>query len=91
MLEHILMIYLIAVNLTAFIVYGIDKLKAVKGKWRISERTLLLFAVFGGSAGALAGMFLFRHKTQKAKFTILVPCVLTVQILLGMWLIKCFL
>lgn len=51
-------------SLIAFILYGVDKSKAKKGKWRISERVLLLFPVFGGAIGGLLGMLAFRHKTK---------------------------
>ena len=56
--------YLIIINIIAFVVYGIDKMKAKKGVWRIPEKTLLLLAAIGGSVGAAAGMRLWRHKTQ---------------------------
>ncbi len=71
----------------AFFVYGIDKWKAKKEKWRISESALLIWAVIGGSIGALLGMYFFRHKTQKNKFKIGVPLILVAQIVL----IVCFL
>lgn len=61
-------IYLLAVNVLAFIVYGIDKYKAKHAKWRISETTLLLLAVFGGSVGAWCGMKKWHHKTMHKKF-----------------------
>ena len=56
-MESYVLIYLLAANAVAFLVFGIDKWKAVKGRWRIPEKTLLLFAAAGGSPGALAGMF----------------------------------
>ena len=71
----------------AFFVYGIDKWKAKKEKWRISESALLIWAVIGGSIGALLGMYFFRHKTKKNKFKIGVPLILVAQIVL----IVCFL
>jgi uncharacterized membrane protein YsdA (DUF1294 family) len=58
----------ILVNLFTFSVYWVDKRKAVKNKWRISERTLILFTLAGGGIGALFGMSLLRHKTRKVKF-----------------------
>ena len=64
--EHgaaVLMIFL-AVDILAFIMYGIDKKRAKKNEWRISERTLLLAGFCGGAVGALAGMKIFRHKTR---------------------------
>lgn len=65
--------YLMIINLAAFIMYGIDKKRALCGRWRISEATLLGIAFAGGSVGALLGMRCFRHKTRHWKFRILVP------------------
>lgn len=73
--------YLIVVNIIAFFVYGIDKRKARKGRFRISEASLLGVAVFGGSVGAFLGMRIFRHKTRKPKFYIGVPVILILQAL----------
>ena len=58
-----LLYYLIFINVVTFLVYGIDKWKAKQGSWRISEATLLILAVFGGSIGALLGMKVWHHKT----------------------------
>ncbi len=77
-----LIIYLILINLIAFLAMYIDKRKAQKGKWRIKEYTLLMLAVFGGSIGAIIGMYTFRHKTQKARFYIGFPLILILEILL---------
>ena len=76
----ILLIYLITVNLVAFIMYGVDKSKAIKGKWRISEYSLIAAAVIGGSVGAIAGMKVFHHKTKKIKFYFGLPAILVFQI-----------
>lgn len=73
MLIKIIIVYLVIINLLAFFLYGIDKWKAKADKWRVSEKTLLVVAVIGGSLGALIGMQIFRHKTQHWKFRILVP------------------
>ena len=73
-------IYIIIVNIAAFCLYGIDKSAAIKQKQRIPNRVLLLIAVFGGSLGALAGMYTFRHKTKKWYYTITVPVLLVIQI-----------
>ena len=59
-----LLYYLIVINIATFLVYGIDKWKAKQGSWRISEATLLILAVIGGSIGALLGMKVWRHKTM---------------------------
>ena len=71
--------YLILVNLIAFALYGIDKRRAKQGAWRISEYTLLLVALLGGSLGALLGMRYFRHKTRHRKFRYGVPLILLLQ------------
>ena len=65
-----------------FIVYGIDKVKAMKGKWRISEATLLLLAIIGGSVGAWLGMKTWHHKTMHKKFKYGLPLILLAQIAL---------
>ena len=77
MLGKILLVYLLVINLIAFAMYGLDKQRAIKDKWRIPEKTLLLVALFGGGVGAFAGMQTFRHKTKHWKFLIGVPaCIL---------------
>ena len=75
-------IYLAAVNITAFILYGADKKKAKRGQWRIPEKTLLGIAAIGGSDGAILGMFLFRHKTKHWYFRYGLPAILIVQLAL---------
>ena len=87
-MKTILLAVLLLVNLLAFALYGIDKLKAKKGAWRIPESTLLLVAFLGGSLGALLGMELFRHKTKHAKFKVLVPLFLILHIALGVYIFK---
>ncbi len=77
----IILIYLELVNLTAFALYGADKLRARRGRRRIPEATLILIAVIGGSIGALGGMYLFRHKTRKPRFSVGVPVILGMQVL----------
>ena len=72
--------HLLAINAVAFIVYGIDKYKAKKAKWRISEATLLLLAVLGGSIGAWMGMKVWHHKTMHKKFKYGIPAILLIQI-----------
>ena len=74
------LLYLLLVNAVAFILMLADKIKAKKNLWRIRESTLMLSAALGGSLGALAGMYLFRHKTRHLKFTIGVPVILGLQI-----------
>lgn len=78
--------YLILMNLIAFALYGIDKRRAKQGAWRISEYTLLLVALLGGSLGALLGMRYFRHKTRHRKFRYGMPLILLLQLGLGLYL-----
>ena len=75
-------IYLIIINIITFLAMWIDKTKAKKGKWRISEPTLLGLGVLGGSIGGMIGMYTFRHKTKKKRFTIGMPAILIVEILI---------
>ena len=85
MFTKVLLCYAIGCNVLSFLLFGIDKYRAVKKKWRISERTLLIIALIGGSLGALFGMFSFHHKTQKYKFSIGIPLILILHIFL-LWL-----
>ena len=73
---------LICINVVTFLVYGIDKWKAKKGSWRISEATMLILAVIGGSIGAMLGMKVWHHKTQHKKFKYGLPLILLAQIAL---------
>ena len=82
MIANALLYYLIVINVVTFTVYGIDKLKAKQGSWRISEATLLILAVIGGSFGALFGMKVWRHKTMHKKFKYGLPLILIIQIIL---------
>ncbi|MGN1267271.1 MAG: DUF1294 domain-containing protein [Dorea sp.] len=82
-MTEIVWIYLIAVNLVAFAMYGSDKRKAKKNQWRIPEATLLGVALIGGSVGALLGMKVFRHKTKHWKFKIMVPLFLVLHLAMG--------
>lgn len=79
-ISKLLIVYVAAVNVVAFVVYGVDKYKAQKAKWRIRESTLLLLAAIGGSAGAWLGMKVWHHKTRHAKFRYGVPAILLVQL-----------
>ena len=80
-MNRILIVYLFAVNLFAFILYGMDKNRAKRGEWRIKEKTLLGVAVIGGSIGALLGMHIFHHKTKHVYFLYGIPAVLFLQVL----------
>ena len=77
---YAILIYLAAINVAAFFLYGIDKWKARHDKWRITEARLIWIAVAGGSIGALLGMKLWHHKTLHAKFKYGLPTILILQI-----------
>lgn len=74
-------IYVMLINFIAFVVYGIDKWKAVHHKYRVSEKTLIGLAVIGGSIGAFFGMQVFRHKTKHLKFVVGVPAIFLIQVI----------
>ena len=75
-------IYIIAINLIAFLAMYVDKRKAKYGRWRIPEQTLFILALIGGSIGSIAGMYTFRHKTKKLRFSVGFPVILILQIIL---------
>ena len=83
---HIILYYLLAVNIATFLLYGIDKYKANKNKWRISEATLLTMAAIGGSIGAWTGMRIWHHKTMHKKFKYGIPLISIMQIALVAYL-----
>ena len=87
-MANALLYYLIVINILTFAVYGIDKWKAKKGSWRISEATLLILAAIGGSIGALLGMKIWHHKTMHKKFKYGLPLILIIQIILIGYLSK---
>lgn len=82
----ILTIYLIAINIATFFVYGIDKWKARRSKWRIPESTLLTLAVLGGSIGAFIGMRTWHHKTMHNKFKYGVPLIINLQVVSAVYI-----
>lgn len=77
---RIFFFYLIILNLAGLIFMWSDKRKAIRHAWRTPEKTLFGIALLGGSAGILAGMYLFRHKTKHMSFVIGVPVILMLQI-----------
>ena len=79
-LLHIALIYLAVINVVTFFMYGVDKWKAKKSKWRISEATLLIMAIMGGSIGAWLGMKTWHHKTLHKKFRYGVPTIIIIQL-----------
>lgn len=79
--------YIVIINLITFVVYGRDKSQARRREWRTPESTLFILAIAGGSVGALAGMYLFHHKTRKKSFMFGIPIILLVQLLLILLLV----
>ncbi|MBO7465245.1 MAG: DUF1294 domain-containing protein [Bacteroidales bacterium] len=88
-LTHILLLYLVAVNLVTFFIYGIDKFKSKRAKWRVPEATLLGLAAVGGSIGAWLGMKLWHHKTLHKKFRYGIPLILIAQIAIVLMTVVC--
>ena len=82
----VLLVWLAVINLLTFIVYGADKRRARKGKWRVPEKTLFLLSLLGGSIGALLGMRVFHHKTKHWYFVWGIPAILLAQIVLAVWI-----
>lgn len=81
-MQQMIIIYLVVINVVTFFMYGIDKWKAWKAKWRIREAALLGLAVLGGSVGAWLGMRVWHHKTLHKKFRYGVPAIIVIQLLL---------
>ena len=82
----VLLVWLAVINLLTFIVYGVDKRRARRGKWRVPEKTLFLLPLLGGSIGALLGMRVFHHKTKHWYFVWGIPAILLAQIALAVWI-----
>lgn len=87
MLESILIIIVI-INIVTFIIYGIDKYKAKKGKWRIPENSLIGLAIIGGSIGAYLGMRVWHHKTMHLKFKYGIPLIIIIQLIAAYMFVK---
>lgn len=81
-----IIIYLLIINVLGFFAMGFDKWKAKRGRWRIPEDSLFMFTILGGGIGTIAGIYIFRHKTKKLKFTIGMPLILILEILLFIYL-----
>lgn len=85
---EILLCFLLFINALAFSLMGLDKARAKRGVRRIPEKTLFLSAVLGGSAGAIAGMYVFRHKTRHRHFVVGMPLILLLQLAAAFWLLR---
>lgn len=83
-----IIIYIVCINIIGFFVMCIDKQKAKKGKWRIKEQTLFYITLVGGGIGTITGMYLFRHKTKKLRFTIGFPVIVVSEIILAIYIIS---
>ena len=81
-------IIIVIINIATFIIYGIDKYKAKKGKWRIPENSLIGLAIIGGSIGAYLGMRVWHHKTMHLKFKYGIPLIIAIQMVIAYMLVK---
>ncbi len=84
--EIIISVYLFIINISAFVLCGIDKYRSKRNMWRIQETTLFNLALLGGALGLLLGMKLFRHKTKHKSFTLFVPAIIITQALIVLYL-----
>ena len=82
-----LLLYLLAINVIAFLAMGIDKWKAKRGAWRIPEQTLISMVLLGGGIGGILGMYAFRHKTKKPRFYVGFPIILILEIIIAIYII----
>ena len=80
---HVIVIYLVVINVMTFLTFGIDKWKAKKSKWRIREAALLMLALLGGSVGAWLGMKVWHHKTLHKKFQYGIPAIFILQLIVA--------
>lgn len=78
--------YLVIMNIIGLAIMGIDKSRAKRHAWRISEKELFWVSIFGGSMGTWAGMYLFRHKTKRWRFVIGMPAILVLHIIVGVFM-----
>ena len=74
--------YLLIINIISFVLMGIDKIQAIRNKQRISEASLIIISLIGGSIGTILSMIIFKHKIRKIKFLLLVPLFLIISIYL---------
>lgn len=86
-MEKIFILYYVFINLITFVLFWVDKKRAIKGKYRISEKALLLSSFIGGALGGLISMYTFRHKTKKAAFYLSLPIMLVLHIAATVYLV----
>ena len=82
-----IIIYFVCINIIGFLAMWIDKRKAQKRAWRISEQALFYITLLGGGIGTITGMYMFRHKTKKLRFTIGLPVILISEIILVVYVV----
>ena len=82
-----IIIYFVVINIIGFLIMYIDKQKAKRGVWRIPEKTIFIITALGGGIGTIAGMYTFRHKTQKLQFVVGLPFITILEIILAIYLI----
>ncbi len=82
-----ILLYFLIINVIGFLAMGIDKFKAQRGYWRIPEGTLITLTLLGGGIGTLTGMYTFRHKTKKLKFTVGIPTILITEIIIILFIV----
>lgn len=87
-MKTLLCLYLLIINALGLLIMLADKEKAKKHLWRIPESTLLTVAALGGSIGCYAGMRLFHHKTRKPKFSVGIPVIFAVQLLIAAYFLQ---
>lgn len=81
--EFYFLVYLILINIYGILIMALDKKRAIRSKWRIRERNIFMTAIIGGSAGLMMGMIMFHHKTQHSTFTLGIPLIFVLNILIG--------
>ncbi len=86
-MTYFIAVYLTCINLAGLVSMGLDKRKAVRHQWRISEATLFLIALLGGSLGSIIGMQLFRHKTRHWHFVWGMPAIFFIELALILWIV----
>lgn len=81
-MDKIILLYFFIINLVGFLIMFVDKKRSINHEWRISEKTLFIIAIIGGSIGSYLGIYTFRHKTKHLKFTFGIPTIILIQMYL---------